>query len=206
MKLKYYLRGLGIGIIVTAVIMGIVSGKKTLSDREIKERAAALGMVEGTEPGNSLADLAAVAVQDPTETPEETPTPEPETSAEPEETPAPIPETSAEPTETPAPIPESSAEPTKAPTPEPETSAEPTETPTPEPESSAEEVTIVVRSGESSYTICKKLEQAGLITSASDFDTYLYLNGYDRKLRAGSFVIPADASQESIADILTSGQ
>ena len=203
MKLKYYLRGLGIGIIVTAVIMGIVSGKKTLSDREIKERAAALGMVEGTEPGNSLADLAAVAVQDPTETPEETPTPEPESTAEPTQAPTQEPEPSAEPTKAPTPIPESSAEPTQAPTPEPESSAEPAVTPA---ELSKEDVTIVVRSGESSYTICKKLEQAGLITSASDFDTYLYLNGYDRKLRAGSFVIPADASQESIADILTSGQ
>ena len=203
MKLKYYLRGLGIGIIVTAVIMGIVSGKKTLSDREIKERAAALGMVEGTEPGNSLADLAAVAVQDPTETPEETPTPEPESTAEPTQAPTQEPEPSAEPTKAPTPIPESSAEPTKAPTPEPESSAEPAVTPA---ELSKEDVTIVVKSGESSYTICKKLEQAGLITSASDFDTYLYLNGYDRKLRAGSFVIPADASQESIADILTSGQ
>ena len=51
MKLKYYLRGLGIGILVTAVIMGVTQGsrKETLSDREIRERAAALGMVE---PGN----------------------------------------------------------------------------------------------------------------------------------------------------------
>ena len=58
MKLKYYLRGLGIGILVTAVIMGVTQGsrKETLSDREIRERAAALGMVE---PGNSLADLEA---------------------------------------------------------------------------------------------------------------------------------------------------
>ena len=203
MKLKYYLRGLGIGIIVTAVIMGIVSGKKTLSDREIKERAATLGMVERTEPGNSLADLAAEAVQEPTETPEETPTPEPESTAEPTQAPTQEPEPSAEPTKAPTPIPESSAEPTEAPTPEPESSAEPAVTPA---ELSKEDVTIVVKSGESSYTICQKLEQAGLINSASDFDTYLYLNGYDRKLRAGSFVIPADASQESIADILTSGQ
>ena len=46
MKLKYYLRGLGIGILVTAVIMGVTQGsrKETLSDREIRERAAALGV------------------------------------------------------------------------------------------------------------------------------------------------------------------
>ncbi len=47
MKLKYYMRGLGIGILVTAVIMGIaLNGKRELTDAEIKERAKALGMVE----------------------------------------------------------------------------------------------------------------------------------------------------------------
>ena len=44
MKLKYYLRGLGIGIIVTAVIMGISSGGKTekLTDDQILARAKEL--------------------------------------------------------------------------------------------------------------------------------------------------------------------
>lgn len=47
MKLKYYMRGLGIGILMTALIMGLsLNGKRELSDEEIKERAAALGMVE----------------------------------------------------------------------------------------------------------------------------------------------------------------
>ena len=48
MNLKYYLRGLGIGILVTAVIMLFLAqqNKNSLSDKEIKERAAALGMVE----------------------------------------------------------------------------------------------------------------------------------------------------------------
>ena len=46
MNLKYYLRGLGIGIIVTALIMGIVTGGKgkALSDEEIIKRAEQLGM------------------------------------------------------------------------------------------------------------------------------------------------------------------
>ena len=48
MKLKSYLRGLGTGLFISAVLMGIsVSGKtKELSDTEIKARAKALGMVE----------------------------------------------------------------------------------------------------------------------------------------------------------------
>ena len=47
MKLKYYLRGLGIGILVTTIIMTIASPKKeaSLSDEEIIARAAQLGMI-----------------------------------------------------------------------------------------------------------------------------------------------------------------
>lgn len=52
MKLKYYLRGLGVGIICTAIIMGIaLSGKEKekLTDAEIVERARLLGMVMAEE-------------------------------------------------------------------------------------------------------------------------------------------------------------
>ena len=47
MRLRYQMRGLGIGIIVTALLMGVTKGNKVpLSDAEIKVRALALGMVE----------------------------------------------------------------------------------------------------------------------------------------------------------------
>ena len=44
MGLKYYMRGLGVGIVVTTLIMGILTGreKETLSDDEIRERARSL--------------------------------------------------------------------------------------------------------------------------------------------------------------------
>lgn len=47
MKLKYYLRGLGIGIIVTTIILAIsFSGRKEeISDEEVIARATQLGMV-----------------------------------------------------------------------------------------------------------------------------------------------------------------
>lgn len=60
MNLKYYLRGLGIGVIVTAVIMLILSKQNTntLTDEEIKQKAKALGMIEqnGTLSEMALAD------------------------------------------------------------------------------------------------------------------------------------------------------
>ena len=47
MKLKYYLRGLGIGIIVTTIVLAIVfsKNKKVMSDDEVIERATQLGMI-----------------------------------------------------------------------------------------------------------------------------------------------------------------
>ena len=54
MKLKYYLRGLGIGMIVTALILGISfshrQGQETqiLTDDQIRERAEQLGMVDSS--------------------------------------------------------------------------------------------------------------------------------------------------------------
>ena len=53
MKLRYYLRGLGIGIIVTAIIMSFTRQPEKLTDAQIKMRALELGMVEESV----LADL-----------------------------------------------------------------------------------------------------------------------------------------------------
>ena len=46
MKLKYYLRGLGTGIIVTAIVMSFIKKPEELTDAEIRIRAMKLGMVE----------------------------------------------------------------------------------------------------------------------------------------------------------------
>ncbi|MGN0375688.1 MAG: hypothetical protein ACI4EN_09340 [Butyrivibrio sp.] len=77
MKLKYYLRGLGIGILVTALILTIVhniNGK--MSDAEIIKRAEKLGMVMGDKEDDTLFENKT----DPTEpTQPEPTTPEPTT-------------------------------------------------------------------------------------------------------------------------------
>lgn len=73
MNLKYYLRGLGIGVIVTAVIMLVLSSQntRTLTDEEIKQKARALGMVEQE---GTLSEMALPQAQDGSEaTPEATP-------------------------------------------------------------------------------------------------------------------------------------
>ncbi len=48
MELKYYLRGLGLGIIITAIIMGVAASRsRSMTDAEIIARARQLGMIEG---------------------------------------------------------------------------------------------------------------------------------------------------------------
>ena len=46
MKWKYQLRGLGFGIIISALIMGIFNHSKEMTDEEIKQKARELGMSE----------------------------------------------------------------------------------------------------------------------------------------------------------------
>lgn len=228
MNLKYYLRGLGIGIVMTALIMGIsAAGKnKPLSDSEIIERAKALGM---TEESTLLADAAENGLQEEEkittneneeadQNQEETAaaTVVPEDAAEatlvPEITPKPtlaatsVPEATLKPTTEPTAVP--TLKPTTAPTAVPTLKPSPTPTAKPTPSASAtpakelEGITIQVNSGDGSYTVCKKLEEAGLVDSASDFDTYLCEKGYDKRINVGTFTIPEGAEPDQIAKIL----
>lgn len=55
MRLKYYLRGLGTGIIFTSVILAIIYSYRT-TDAKIIERAKELGMITGEVSGESELD------------------------------------------------------------------------------------------------------------------------------------------------------
>ncbi|MCM1089648.1 MAG: hypothetical protein NC092_10720 [Butyrivibrio sp.] len=47
MKLRYYLRGLAVGILLTTLILAIANaGNKPLTDAQIRQRALALGMID----------------------------------------------------------------------------------------------------------------------------------------------------------------
>ena len=228
--MKYYLRGLGVGIVVTSLILGIGLGsrKETLSNEEIKERARALGMVE--EPV-TVAEAAAQQEEEAQEkvtadpVPEENAegdaetivTAEPEVSSEPAVSVSAAPETSEEPKVSAASEPETSEEPKVSAASEPAASAAPEAGATPEAgvkpvADEAEEdsgtaptkeiVDITINPGEGSYTISSKLEQSGLIDDASEYDAYLCDNGYHTKLRAGVHKIPMGSTREEIAKLL----
>ena len=177
MKLKYYLRGLGIGMAVTALILGIsFSGRQgqeaqTLTDEQIRERASELGMVDSSE-------LTLAALQN---------SAQPQTTMEPEVTEEP--ETMTEP--------EATAEP--------EMTTEPEATEAPElitaPEQS--QTTITIKKGSDSGSVSRQLYEAGLVENAKAFDNYLCNNGYSRSISPGIYEIAPGTSEEEIAKIIT---
>lgn len=65
---------------------------------------------------------------------------------------------------------------------------------------------ITVSNGDGSFSVSKKLADAGAVNSAADFDTFLCENGYDKKIRAGTYTIPADAGEEQMAKIITGAE
>ena len=224
MEKKYYFRGLGLGIVVTAVIMGIaLSGSRQgqMTDEEIIARAKKLGMIE---------DSSLLASSDNEENEaEETGEQENADAAEPETVKPPVKldvavaepkpeEAPEEPEETdvdssagakPGTDTESSADAKPASDNKPEADTnemtkqddDTTETVSEVTSSVAKSITIV--SGDGSYTVAKKLADAGVVESAASFDTFLCQNGYDKRLRTGTFQIPANASGEQIARIVT---
>ncbi|CDA67824.1 putative uncharacterized protein [Clostridium sp. CAG:510] len=196
MKLKYYLRGLGIGILVTTVILSLAGvGRKNMTDEEVVKRAKELGMVEST----LLSDL-----PDQTKTDEVRPT-EPEISLQPETS---EPEESASTPETPVAPEETPMAPEETPEAPEETPVAPEETPV-SPEDgnpdipAGETVTLVIGRGESSTTVSKNLKKAGIVEDAAAFDRFLCNNGYDKKIITGTYEIPYGASEEEIAKIIT---
>lgn len=187
MKLKYYLRGLGIGIIGTAIVMGIaLSGnkKETLSDEEIIERAEILGMVmEGKlGPDKKDPEQENPAGQEPSIAPEGQPNGEEEGEGNQED----AGESGS---------PESDKEADSGLTDSGNVVQQPSG-------GSGEVVKLEIKEGEFSDVISKKLFQAGLIPDAEKFNAYMTQKGVDDSLRIGVHLIPMGSSADEIIEIL----
>lgn len=212
MKLRYYMRGLGIGLLVSVLIL-VLSGNtgKRMTDEEIKKRATQLGMVEDTK--EVLSDIGKTT--EPTKKPIEKQEPAKEAVQETKVEEKPVEEAVKE--ETPEEEPVEEIMPEKPA----ETVSEPTEEEQKQDEiealkKAAEEVaekaqdinpnaivTLLVQSGDSSVAVAKRAEAAGLVESAMDFDRFLCQNGYDKSICVGNYEVPIGATQEEIAKIIT---
>lgn len=216
MKLKYYLRTLGLGIFVTALILTISSGLHGMSDDEVIQRAKELGMTEA-----KTQVLSDVREQQNTEASKEAGEQVPSAS-QPEET---VQETE-ESAETSEPVEESEADTQpenmagesiaeedletgeSIGTGEPSVNPEPEETlreseSQPEPGLADEMAEIEIVRGDSSQIVAQKLFDAGLVTDAKAYDRFLCSNRYDYGIRIGTYRIAKGSTNEQIAKIIT---
>lgn len=204
MKKKYYMRGLGIGILVTAILCAIAFPKNTdsMTDAEVIERAKELGYVkeEGGVTPEDIDKLKEKASGTPgvTEGPEGTP--------EPTSTPEPTPEPPAPPEEPDEPevpaTPTTTVKPTATPTTKPTTTSEPTK-PTATPTGTVSSYTITVERGMTATKVAERLAAAGAISDVNEFVSYLQKNNLTDFINIGKFTIPEGASHKEIAYILT---
>ena len=196
MRMRYYLRGLGIGIVVTALLMGFTKGgqKETLTDAEIVERAKSLGMVESSVLSADLGDKEDISVNDISEADQQEVMPETETETV-NNTEQSKPETAddTEQTET------ETANNTEQSKPDKETEAD-------NPEKvgtvTGNRYVVTIYSGDGSRTVANRLEEMGVIEDAAEFDRYLCQNGYDKRLTTGNHEINAGADEKEIAEAL----
>lgn len=203
MKLKYYLRGLGAGILFSVLIFAFVVGGKTetISDEEIIRRAKELGLVEkitidmeklkGNATGTPTPTLTDAPTSAPTQAPTSTSTPTPTNipTPTPTSTPTPIP------TSTPIPTPTSTPTPTPTQIPKPTESVEPGET--------VKTVKITVVRGMTSEDVAYLVKEAGIVDDALALNAFLIRNGYAERLRVGTFELKSGMTQEEIAKRLT---
>ena len=196
MNLRLYMRGLGLGILVTAIILiwsDNGNDAVAMSDAEIRDRARALGMTEKAV----LSQVLPQELPSPASSASPSPTPVPSSTSIPNPPPMPSPSLDFDIVRDTEPIPVGQDEDVVIPDNEPE--------PTPPPSTlePGTVVTIRINSGDDSFRVSSRLADAGLVPSASEYNRYLMDNGHSRRLRVGSFDIPSDADFEAIALIIT---
>ena len=189
MKLKYYLRGLGIGILVTTIIFMIgihVNREELFSDEEVIARAKSLGMVMEENETKTLDEVEEQkkSEEEQKDTKEEKQQQEEEKQED---------EKSAEQKT------DASEEKTS------ETDPQQTADSQAQPQN-VKQIEINILPGEYSDTISQKLLDAGLIADITDFNHFITDHDYDNLIQPGTFTIPEGSSYEEIATILTTKQ
>lgn len=206
MKLKYYLRGLGIGIVVTALLMGYSNKNRAAEPKAESATEETAGDLLADRNGEATTEevieqstVENVTVEtDSAETSEEGTSQEAtaselEGSIQEAET---ITETES--------VTETETE---------SVQAEETTDKKEQTQSSTEAdagnalpqttIEINIVRGDDSGTVARKLQNAGMVESATEYDAYLMQHGYDKKIRVGKVEIPVDATWQEIAEYIS---
>lgn len=217
MRLKYFLRGVGIGILVTTIILTAThASERRMSDSEVIDRAIELGMSfsashsgqqSGTEEASSDESSTGQETSGDDVTDDLQHDSETETemgSQSPSET---VSESTSDGEASPGKESEAvTGMTTQAITETTETTETTTELTTENNNASSaagvmnNEVTctINITKGMSSRTVCDMLKQNGIIEDAADFDRYLIKTGYDDKIRVGEVEVNSGMTYEEL--------
>ncbi|MGN0241597.1 MAG: hypothetical protein ACI4CS_07920 [Candidatus Weimeria sp.] len=219
MKRKYYMRGLGVGIIATALILmlGLFFSGVPMTDAAVKRRARALGMVDSENASGDASSRTIKELQEEqkkkTGSDAKTTT---TTSSDGDVTTTTT--KTADPTEKKDDGRDSSTDKTSQANSDDSKSdskSAKTDSDTTKSESSSKsadntadsasdkKISITIQGGDTSLSVGKKLQSAGLISSASAFNDYLEQNGYDQIIHTGTYSIKEGSSYREIAKAIT---
>jgi len=199
-RLKYYLRGLGLGIIFAVFIMivGYRNHGSSMSDSQIIEKAKALGMVETEDSSGMKTDNKTDNKTDKKIDTSESDTSTADTSTD-EDTQTGTDNTDADNTtdtanaDTTAPSDAAATDPAASDAAGAD-AAQPQQNTT---------FTITVGGGDTCRMIAERLQTAGIIDDAEKFRVYMGQKGVDQFIADGSHEIPYGASYDDIINILT---
>ena len=219
MRLKYFLRGVGIGILVTTIILTAThASERRMSDSEVIDRAIELGMSfsashSGQQSGTEEASLDESSTGQETSGDDVTDDSQNETETEPgsQSSSETVSESTSDGEASTGKVSEAvTGMTTQAITETTETTETTTELTT-EIENAGSvagimnnEVTctINITKGMSSRTVCDMLKQNGIIEDAADFDRYLIKTGYDDKIRVGEVEVNSGMTYEELTALL----
>ena len=190
MNVKSYLKGIGVGMIVASLILIIAGNMNKVSDEEVIARAKELGYVQSTSVSqpevvdntSSNTEQKKIEDSDKVESTENN-------DANTDNATATDSANADNATET-------------ANTTNDTTVSDDSDKTADNNATSSETVKVEIKSGMSSESAALAVKNAGLVESDTEFNKYLCSEGYDKRLRVGSFDIPKDADFETIAKSL----
>ncbi len=181
-KRKYYIRGLGCGLLIATVILMITKSIRFTDEKAVK-RAKELGYVLETEIKTGKIDIEQIK-----EKLDKTPAP---TAAAKETTPVPTPAV------TEAVKPTDEVKPTPVPTDEPEITKAPQE------QDGVKTAIINVTPGMICQTVCYMCQEEGIIEDAEDFILYAQRRGLTEDFNVGRFEVRSDMTYEHLLHVFT---
>lgn len=195
MKLKYYLRGLGVGILFSTIILSIAF-KASSKEKADKVNSNTESNTSGTEAVNGddgIKDLEDLLVPSaaPSITPAVTPTEKDISDKETTDTSSEAP--SVSPTETPLEEETEESNPVEA---------DQTDDLKEQNEESKDYIIVRIEEGMTSEEVASILYNYGIIEDKNDFNTYMKKNNYSRIINIGDFKIAKNATYEQITDLI----